>query len=142
MKLAPDLPRRSGYRLPSEAEWEYVCRAGALSSRYYGDSSDLLGNYGWYIENSPRVQAAPCARLKPNDLGLFDVLGNAGEWCQDDRDAADRSGSLTIVDKGIRLIRGGTYTRPAQFVRSAGRDGFRPSGRNVNNGFRLVRTLP
>jgi formylglycine-generating enzyme required for sulfatase activity len=142
MKLAPDLPRRSGYRLPSEAEWEYVCRAGALASRYYGGSSDLLGNYGWYIENSPGVQAAPCARLKPNDLGLFDVLGNAGEWCQDDNEVMGKAFLLTIMDKGVRIIRGGTYTRPAAFVRSARGEGFRPSGRNVNNGFRLVRTLP
>jgi formylglycine-generating enzyme required for sulfatase activity len=147
MQFAADLPGRSGYRLPTEAEWEYVCRAGALSSRYYGGSSDLLGNYGWYVENAPRgqgvgVQAAACARLKPNDLGLFDLLGNAGEWCQDDDEPMGKAISLTIMDKGIRLIRGGTYTKPAELVRSACRDGFRPSGRNSHNGFRIVRTLP
>jgi formylglycine-generating enzyme required for sulfatase activity len=142
MKCAAELPGPSGYRLPSEAEWEYVCRAGALSSRYYGGPSDLLGNYGWYIENSPGVQAARCARLKPNDLGLFDLLGNAGEWCQDDNEVMDKADSLKIMDKGLRIIRGGTYTRPAALVRSVCRTGFRPSGRNVNNGFRLVRTLP
>jgi formylglycine-generating enzyme required for sulfatase activity len=83
MKLAPDCLKRSGYRLPTEAEWEYVCRAGAVTSRSYGGSLELLRKYAWFLQNSPTTQANRCGRLKPNDLGLFDLLGNAWEWCLD-----------------------------------------------------------
>ena len=85
MKIAADFRKRSGYRLPTEAEWEYVCRAGAVTSRYYGGSRRLLPRYAWYLQNSPKTQASPCGRLKPNELGLFDLLGNVYEWCQDQK---------------------------------------------------------
>jgi formylglycine-generating enzyme required for sulfatase activity len=141
MKLTPDALMRSGYRLPTEAEWEYVCRAGAVTSRYYGGAMELLGDYAWYAENSPSSQTAACARLKPNDLGLFDLLGNVGEWCQDQVEGDDNPTSLLITENHLRLLRGGSYTRPAALVRSAFRGGIRPSGRNLNNGFRPARTL-
>ena len=64
---------RKGYRLPTEAEWEYGCRAGAGTSRYYGSKVDLLGRYAWYNATSPD-RARPCGSLQPNDLGLFDML--------------------------------------------------------------------
>jgi formylglycine-generating enzyme required for sulfatase activity len=92
MKLAPDYLRREGYRLPSEAEWEYACRAGAVTSRYYGDTEELLGKYAWYTKNSQDrgmlpgeagKLGVPGGCLKPNDFGLFDMLGNALEWCQE-----------------------------------------------------------
>ena len=79
MKIVPNV---LGYRLPTEAEWEYACRAGAGTSRYYGGSEELLGRYAWYSQNS-RNRIWPCGRLKPNDFGLFDMLGNVYEWCQD-----------------------------------------------------------
>ena len=74
--------RRSGYRLPTEAEWEYACRAGAVTSRYYGGSAELLGQYAWYTAEFRRP-SWPCGGLKPNDFGLFDMLGNVFEWCHD-----------------------------------------------------------
>ena len=69
----------TGYRLPTEAEWEYACRSGTITSRYYGDSTDLLDKYAWYQANS-QDHAWPCGSLLPNDLGLFDMLGNVFEW--------------------------------------------------------------
>ena len=75
MKIKPDALRLGGYRLPTEAEWEYACRAGAGTSRFYGASPELLGRYAWYNANS-QEQAWPCGSLQPNELGLFDMLGN------------------------------------------------------------------
>ena len=82
MTIPADVLQRTGYRLPTEAEWEYACRAGAVTSRYYGLSLDLLDAYAWYQANS-KDHAWPCGSLLPNDLGLFDMLGNVYEWCQD-----------------------------------------------------------
>ena len=82
MTIPADVLKRTGYRLPTEAEWEYACRAGTITSRYYGLSIDLLGKYAWYQANS-QDHAWPCGSLLPNDLGLFDMLGNVYEWCQD-----------------------------------------------------------
>ena len=82
MSIPADVLERTGYRLPTEAEWEYACRAGAVTSRYYGDSIDLLGAYARYQANS-KEHAWTCGSLLPNDLGLFDMLGNVYEWCQD-----------------------------------------------------------
>ena len=82
MTIPADALKRTGYRLPTEAEWEYACRAGAITSRYYGLSIDLLEQYARYQANS-QDHAWPCGSLLPNDLGLFDMLGNVYEWCQD-----------------------------------------------------------
>ena len=69
MRIKVDALNLTGYRLPTEAEWEYACRAGAVTSRYYGASVDLLGCYAWYVTTS-RNRAWPCGSLLPNDLGV------------------------------------------------------------------------
>src|SRR5262249_45475523 len=81
MRIKPNYLSLSGYRLPTEAEWEYACRANATTSRYYGDAIDLLGKYAVYAGNSGEVSCS-VASLKPNDFGLFDMLGNIRCWCQ------------------------------------------------------------
>src|SRR5262249_44165204 len=92
MKIPADFSQRTGYRLPSGAEWEYASRAGAVTSRHYGLSVDLLEQYARYQANSHH-RAWPCGTLMPNDLGLFDTLGNAYEWCQEPSDQPGRAAS-------------------------------------------------
>jgi formylglycine-generating enzyme required for sulfatase activity len=151
MTVPSDLLQRSGYRLPTEAEWEYACRAGAMTSRYYGLSINLLGRYAWYQANS-RAHAWSGGNLLPNDLGLFDMLGNVCEWCQD---RADTPGPSTrgvhndiinmfesVSDKEARHLRGGSFADPGAYVRSAVRLWNLSSLRGFIYGFRPARTYP
>src|SRR5262249_9264774 len=116
MRLVPDYLSREGYRLPSEAEWGCACRAGAMASRYYGESEELLGKYAWYTRNSQDRGMLRVGSLKPNDFGLFDMLGNALEWCQDSvayylpgeggKAAEDVEDEKDITDKFNCVLRG------------------------------------
>jgi formylglycine-generating enzyme required for sulfatase activity len=75
MTMPDNYLSRMGYRLPTEAEWEYACRAGAATGYAYGASADILGNYAWYLLNA-KGHPWPVGRLRPNDLGLYDMHGN------------------------------------------------------------------
>ena len=87
MELPKDHLERLGYRLPTEAEWEYSCKAGSTwTPRPYGLADSRLGHYAWFSGNEG-VAMHPVGQKKPNDLGLFDMLGNAYEWCLDARGA-------------------------------------------------------
>ena len=81
----------SGYRLPTEAEMEFAIRAGATTGRYFGQTEDLLPRYAWYGQNSAYT-THPVGSLKPNDLGLFDALGNVWVWCEEPHWALSRGG--------------------------------------------------
>ena len=95
MKVPADFLQRKGYRLPTEVEWEYASRAAAMTSRHYGLSVDLLEQYARYQANSHN-HAWPCGSLMPNDLGLFDTLGNVYEWCQErSTSCSAREGRIT-----------------------------------------------
>jgi len=141
----------TGYRLPTEAEWEYACRAGAVTSRYYGESEELLAKYSWYLQNS-QERTWPVGGKKPNDLGLFDMHGNVNTWCQesykgdypapkDGGAVEDKEDVLSIVSIAVRVSRGGSFINTASAVRSAFRDRYVPSSRNSNVGFRPARTF-
>ena len=155
--MFPDYMKRSGYRLATESEWEYACRAGAGTSRYYGDSEELLGKYGWYMKNSGD-RTWPVGNLKPNDLGLFDMHGNVDTWCQGRYGAYSRgktldgflgSGRSVIEDreymtagleKEWRVLRGGAFPDRPGNLRSSSRNWFQPGNRNTSSGFRPART--
>jgi formylglycine-generating enzyme required for sulfatase activity len=153
MRLPADHLERTGYRLPTEAEWEYACRAGAASARPYGGSEAWLPEFGWSLTNSGRTMH-PVGRLKPNDLGLFDVLGNAYERCADPFSAyrPGKGGApsidelngedFLIYDGIVRVLRGGSFNASPPVVRAADRVAYRPSSRNTNGGFRPCRTYP
>jgi formylglycine-generating enzyme required for sulfatase activity len=124
MTLPADYLSRTGYRLPTSAEWEHACRAGAWTSRPHGHAEELLGRYAAHASN----QARPVGALWPNDLGLFDMLGNAAEWTNDLRyrlgPEALRthrvgSGPGTVTDLDLLITRGGSYLDGPAALRSA-----------------------
>ncbi len=151
MKPAADYLRRCGYRLPTEAEWEYACRSGSQTSRYYGLSVKLLPKYAWFFDNSDH-RAWPVGMKKPNDNGLFDMHGNAWQWCDNvyanyavgsDGSVSEDQGSASKVgDKVGRVLRGGSFLDQASIVRSAYRALSVPSFRHLSLGFRVARTCP
>ncbi|MGO9466242.1 MAG: formylglycine-generating enzyme family protein, partial [Isosphaeraceae bacterium] len=142
----------TGYRLPTEAEMEYAIRAGALTSRYYGETEELLPKYAWYVKNS-QERTWPVGSLKANDLGLFDVYGNLITWCQErykeypagkgDQAVEDQEDGLVVKDTDSRVLRGGTFVMQASAARSANRNNAAmPTFGNYAIGFRPARTLP
>ena len=138
------------YRLPTEAEMEYATRAGALTSRYFGETDDLLPKYARYQDNS-RDRTWPVGNLKPNDLGLFDVQGNVYAWCQERYKAyptvkgeevtEDREDRRLDISTDSRMLRGSSFGYPPSRVRSAFRNSNAPEYRSSYYGFRPARTL-
>lgn len=149
-KLKANYLSLSGYRLPTEAEMEYATRAGATTSRYYGESEELLAHYAWYTKSSNDV-LKPVGLKKPNDLGLFDAHGNCYTWCQEeygeyptatgDEPVEDKEGVLVINSTRSRVLRGGLYASLESNVRSAYRYTLVPTNRNPADGFRPARTV-
>jgi serine/threonine protein kinase/formylglycine-generating enzyme required for sulfatase activity len=134
----------SSYRLPAEAEWELACRAGSVTTWSMGDAEDLLSKYAWYMANSPS-QLRPVGLLRPNDLGLFDLHGNAWEWCQNRyeefTDIRDRNMEDKVDSKSSRSLRGGAFYDHPLILRSAYRDRDAPANRIGGDGFRPARTF-
>lgn len=116
----------NAYRLPSEAEWEYACRAGTRTLYSFGDDPGKLGEYGWHSKNS-KTKNRPVGQLKPNGFGLYDMHGNAWEWCadawHDNYDGAPSDGSAWEEKKNAskRVIRGGSWLDGAVDSRCANR---------------------
>jgi formylglycine-generating enzyme required for sulfatase activity len=133
-----------GYRLPTEAEWELACRAGSVTNRSMGEAEDLLGKYAWSFANSSS-KSRPVGSLRPSDLGLFDLYGNAWEWCHNRYEEFEGIRDINIDDKvdskSYRPLRGGGFNFDPLFLRSASRLGNAPANRDLFNGFRPSRTF-
>ena len=134
----------TGYRLPTEAEWEYACRAGTTTAYSFGDDALQLGQYGWYRSNT-KGDVSRIGGLKlPNPFGLYDMHGNVWEWCQD---WCDNYGNGPLRDPSgpssgsAHIVRSGSFYDSSTLCRSAYRQGHPPIARHRNLGFRAVRTL-
>jgi formylglycine-generating enzyme required for sulfatase activity len=144
----------AGYRLPTEAEWEYACRAGARTEYSFGDGPAALGEHAWFKENCTR-SPQPVGGRKPNPWGLYDMYGNVWEWCHDFygddyyRSSPEKDPSGPPAGE-TRVLRGGCWNSRASMCRSAYRNDENPGytdacfGRDVHGfvGFRCVRSQP
>ncbi len=134
------------YRLPTEAEWEFACRAGTATKWSFGDDVKELEKYAWYDKNSEN-KTHPVGEKLPNPWVLHDMHGNVWEWCEDDwvdnYKNTPTDGKPHISEKADRKVfRGGSWDDSANSARSAGRNWSNPQSRSGNVGFRLLRTLP
>jgi formylglycine-generating enzyme required for sulfatase activity len=146
-----DLPSEKSagrsYRLPTEAEWEFACRAGSTTHWYCGSDEKDFGNYEWYDANSGEA-TKPIGRKKPNPFGLYDMHGNVSEWCADWFEWFDpKVGDRLIVDPQgpasaeLGVIKGGNVGFGANSMQSGRRSNYPPSDRHANHGFRIVMEL-
>lgn len=127
------------FDLPTEAQWEYACRAGTTTKYYWGDAMD--GTYAWYSGNSDST-THPVGTRTPNAWGLYDMSGNVREWCRDRyRTLAYGADPVGSASGSYRVSRGGSWNSGSDRCASSYRDYYDPSGRNGNYGFRLVRVL-
>ena len=141
---ARDFCQHYGYRLPTEAEWEYAVRAGSTTRYPFGDDPSPLQDYAW-CDYKVEKQSQPVGGLKPNAWGLHDMLGNVLEWVEDawhgNYVGAPNDGSAWQTDQAgaARVVRGGSWSYGARFCRSASRDDFDPDDRLYYAGFRCAR---
>ncbi|MCD4708042.1 MAG: formylglycine-generating enzyme family protein [Candidatus Sabulitectum sp.] len=134
------------YRLPTESEWEYACRAGTTTKFYWGDSDleSVMGCYCWYYTNS-NFSTAPVRTKQPNAWGLYDISGNVWEWCQDwyhiSYDGAPSDGSARVSPEALwRVHRGGSRLSYSWSCQPASRGNYSPDDSRSILGFRIVRS--
>ena len=128
------------FDLPTEAQWEYACRAGTTTTYYWGDSMD--GAYAWYSSNSGST-AHPVGTRLPNAWGLYDMSGNVWEWCRDWYGTlAYGTDPVGSASGSYRVERGGSWYNSSDDCASSNRGHYGPSDRYGSDGFRLSRTLP
>ncbi|MDK2947891.1 MAG: hypothetical protein PWQ63_1051 [Methanolobus sp.] len=130
------------YRLPSEAEWEYACRAGTTSKYHFGDDESDLDDYGWYSGKT----TYPVGQKKPNPWGLYDMNGNVWEWCEDkwhsSFEGAPEDGSAWGDSSSfLRIDRGGCWSSLSRFCRSALRSANIADDRMGFTGFRILKEV-
>jgi formylglycine-generating enzyme required for sulfatase activity len=129
---------KNGYRLPTENEWEFACRAGKKMLFYWGKK--VSPNYCWFKGNSNNYTHS-VAMVKPNRFGLYDMIGNVWEWC-DDRYYADRKAKVGgHWELGPKTLRGGSWSSAPELLGSAVRDNGDPMGKSNGVGFRCVKNV-
>jgi formylglycine-generating enzyme required for sulfatase activity len=131
------------YRLPTEAEWEYACRAGSVTEFCFGEEKNKLDYYAWHNSNSDDW-THHVHRKRPNAWGIYDMHGNVWEWCQDwysDYPSEAVTDPIGPSSGSHRVSRGGSWRSAAMFCRSPHRYGVDPSYRRPNRGFRLVKNF-
>jgi formylglycine-generating enzyme required for sulfatase activity len=139
-KKLSEMDPKGSYRLPTEAEWEYACRAGTKTLYFYGDK--VTDGYAWTRKNSRDKGPNPVGKLKPNAWGLYDMAGNVWEWCQDYH-APSYTGAKSVdptgpVEGDDRVIRGGSWHFYSRSSRSANRHNREPGRGEGDTGFRVV----
>ncbi len=142
IKKLNEMEGTNNYRLPSEAEWEYACRAGTNTRYFFGDTESGLDEYAWYSGSTTHQ----VGQKRPNPWGLYDMYGNVWEWCQDKwhdsyEGALVDSGAREDSSSSLRVDRGGCWSSLARYCRSALRSGNSPDNRYGFTGFRLLREL-
>jgi len=149
MKLPDNFFSRKGYRLPTDAEWEYTCRAGSVTRWFFGEDDSMLSDYAWFSKNADDY-LWPVGLLRPNPWGLFDVYGNSLEWCQNAPLVIDAAMAATPVRDDRyeasadepRILRGGGYIHPPRETRSAKQFKLEPDARPLSfSGLRVARTV-
>ena len=148
-KFCERLSEKEGktYRLPTEAEWEYACRAGSRTKYCFGDSVTSLGDYAWFEDNSGGT-THPVGEKKPNAWRVYGMHGNVQEWCADGYEKGYYANSPSVDPQGAssgystryHVLRGGTSFTRSETSRSAFRNRNPPSHRNDGMGFRICRT--
>jgi formylglycine-generating enzyme required for sulfatase activity len=147
MELPDNFLSRTGYRLPTEAEWEFACRAGASTPWFFGSDQNYLIDYGWCQLNS-QERTAPVGTFRPNAIGLFDVYGNIQEWCHDLSSVPIGDEVVAKLAQGAdvraneRMSRGGSFKAFRRSTRSAKQMSFPSDSLFSFLGFRIARTLP
>jgi formylglycine-generating enzyme required for sulfatase activity len=146
LRLPADCLRRTGYRLPTEAEWEYACRAQTATAYSFGSAVGLLDRYGWHVKNA-EDRTWPVGHKRPNDWGLFDMHGNVYQWCQgayryyDAKGMDDEEDLKYIKDREYLQARGGAFFLRALIARCAARGGCPPAHSGIHFGCRPARTF-
>jgi formylglycine-generating enzyme required for sulfatase activity len=133
------------YKLPSEAQWEYCCRAGSTTKWCFGDNEKRRGEYAWYDSNS-NSQTHEVGQKKPNEWGIYDMHGNVWEWCEDywvnNYKNTPTDGTANILQnaesQARRVLRGGSWLNYSAFCRSANRLNVNPGNDYNDYGFRVV----
>jgi len=143
-RVTTDPSKVVGYRLPTEAEWEYAARGGNKSNAYKYAGSNNLDDVAWYALNSG-VMTQEVGKKAPNELGIYDMSGNAREWCSDwygNYSSSAQTNPYNSTAGSFRVVRGGSCYSDAAGVRVANRTGYTPASTVRGLGFRIARTVP